>query len=543
MADKEYSTEILKQLSSADLKHLLAGNYNSMSSDGLTLLLAETQPEPEKDFSNASWGEVGVSAVKNAPGSFWELGKSVAHAVANPIDTGVMILKLAGGGAQNLLGDDIMNFLDSEGNYKESREIAGRVGQFYLNRYKDMEGIKTAIANDPAGVLADAATVFYGAGAALKVGKLPAMAKPVTAVGKYVDPINLSLKAGGQIGSRVIGPVGQSVISSMTGGQYSALSEARRAGLTGGTILDDFTKNLRDKGFAGAMDVVQIARANLGLLKKDRALKYKEGMKDIDADPTILSFEKVDNAIINAMDEFSPKGIILDDKGVAVLKRISKIVDDFKNSDNPLNQTASGIDDMKQKIWNETSKLDKQKYPNAVRVLDNIYHETKATIVEQAPKYAQVMEDYATASELLNQIERTLSLKGNTMPDATLRKLQSLMNNNVNTNYGARLTLAKELNRIEGATDIMPILAGQSLNKLTPRGIQGATSPMLAAMLYQQGGIPAAIASATVSSPRLMGEAFRGGGILERYIKDSPISANSGGLLNLMYQADEQRER
>jgi hypothetical protein len=117
------------------------------------------------------------------------------------------------------------------------------------------------------------------------------------------------------------------------------------------------------------------------------------------------------------------------------------------------------------------------------------------------------------------------------------------MNNNVNTNYGARLTLAKELNRIEGATDIMPILAGQSLNKLTPRGIQGATSPMLAAMLYQQGGIPAAIASATVSSPRLMGEAFRGGGILERYIKDSPISANSGGLLNLMYQADEQRER
>jgi len=542
---KDISQETLESWSDEDLNLFLSGDYASMSSEALSSILQPTDPNAQKDYSDSSWGEVALGAVKNTPGSTWELAKGVTHAVVNPIDTGMMLLKIVGGGVQHGLDKvdpRIMEFLDDEGNYAESKEIARRVGEFYQNRYKDEAAFKNALANDPAGVLADAATIFYGSGALLKAGKLEKVGTGVTSVGKAIDPINLSIKASGLIGKKTIGPVGQSLVSTMTGGQYSALSEARRAGLTGGTILNDFTKNLRDTKMNEVGNVVDIARANLQLLKDKRANDYVQGMEKINKDPTILSFEKVDNAILNAMDEFSPKGIILDDKGMAVLKKIQKIVDEFKNSDNPLNQTASGIDDMKQKIWNETSKLDKQKYPNAVRVLDNIYHETKATIIEQAPEYAKVMEDYSSASDLLNQIERTLSLKGNAMPDATLRKLQSLMNNNVNTNYGARLTLADELNKIEGATDIMPILAGQSLNKLTPRGIQGATSPIAAMAAFHEGGIPAAIATGVISSPRIMGEAFRSGGILERYVKNSGLGPNSGGILNMMYQADRERE-
>ena len=57
-----------------------------------------------------------------------------------------------------------------------------------------MEEIKRAIATDPAGVLADAATIFYGAGAALKAGQLSKIGTGVTSLGGVIDPINLAIK-------------------------------------------------------------------------------------------------------------------------------------------------------------------------------------------------------------------------------------------------------------------------------------------------------------------------------------------------------------
>jgi hypothetical protein len=82
------------------------------------------------------------------------------------------------------------------------------------------------------------------------------------------------------------------------------------------------------------------------------------------------------------------------------------------------------------------------------------------------------MKAYQEASELTKEIERALSLGNRASADTSMRKLQSLMRNNVNTNYGNRLDLAGKL-EAAGGQEIMPAIAGQSLNSFTPRGLQG----------------------------------------------------------------------
>ena len=88
------------------------------------------------------------------------------------------------------------------------------------------------------------------------------------------------------------------------------------------------------------------------------------------------------------------------------------------------------------------------------------------------------------------------------------------MRNNVQTNYGQRINLARELER-NGADTLMPSLAGQALNQLAPRGLARVGAPTAAGMAALGGYltnpmmmaalVPAGI-SAGMSSPRLMGE-------------------------------------
>jgi len=86
-----------------------------------------------------------------------------------------------------------------------------------------------------------------------------------------------------------------------------------------------------------------------------------------------------------------------------------------------------------------------------------------------------------------------------------MRKLQSLMRNNVNTNYGQRLSLAQQLSAA-GGRDLMPALAGQTMSSELPRGLQGATNVPTSMLAYSTLGPAAAVADVLSSSPRLVGE-------------------------------------
>ena len=85
------------------------------------------------------------------------------------------------------------------------------------------------------------------------------------------------------------------------------------------------------------------------------------------------------------------------------------------------------------------------------------------------------------------------------------------MRNNVQTNYGQRINLGKEL-EAAGGREMMPALAGQAMSEITPRGLQRATAVPSLYGAFSTGGLPAAAGMAAVSSPRLMGEMLYGAG-------------------------------
>jgi hypothetical protein len=145
-------------------------------------------------------------------------------------------------------------------------------------------------------------------------------------------------------------------------------------------------------------------------------------------------------------------------------------------------------------------------------VADQLYNAVKSQIVQQSPAYAKVMQNYATASDHLDELVRGLSLGEKSTTDTALRKLQSVMRDNVNTNYGNRTQLAAELAQ-HGAPTLMQKLAGQSLSSLAPRGLnrvlasgEAAGLPLLAYFAHPLVTAGAA-ASLIPQSPRLMGEA------------------------------------
>ena len=177
---------------------------------------------------------------------------------------------------------------------------------------------------------------------------------------------------------------------------------------------------------------------------------------------------------------------------------------------------------------------------NAGRIGKNIYDSVKGTISRQAPKYAEVMADYANASDDITEIERALSLGDRASADTAIRKLQSLTRNNANTNYGNRLSLAQQL-EMEGGRPFISALSGQALSSPTARGLAGGveTGSFVAGFTN-----PAFLASIPFQTPRVVGEGLYLGGRGARKLSDfadvtglNPRNANA--LADLLY-TDQQ---
>jgi len=253
-----------------------------------------------------------------------------------------------------------------------------------------------------------------------------------------------------------------------------------------------------------AINVLDDAKANLTQMNLDKQKDYRSGMVNIKNDKSVLNFTGIDNAIKNAESMAYFKGKVKDKTAASVLEDMKAKVNDWKNSDPAEYHTPEGMDNLKQSLWEDFGKLnptEKTAYSAGKQVYDSV----KSEISKQAPEYAKVMKEYTDASELTKEIERSLSLGNKASADTAMRKLQSLMRNNVNTNYGQRLDLAQQL-QTAGGKNIMPALAGQAMGDWTPRGIQRATAGLEGMGAYAIGGPALAALDVASSSPRLVGE-------------------------------------
>jgi hypothetical protein len=487
--------------------------------------MAPVAPRAPQGQTPLTAGEVATGAVLNLPSSTFNLAKGLYEAVTSPVKTIKGILDIGAGGLQNLLPE---NFVKLLGEDKASREVANQVGQFYADRYGSVEGAKRAIANDPAGVMADLSTFLTAGATALPRG---AVATKMTQAAQMVDPLQLTAKGVAAVGRGVAPVVGMT-----TGVGTEAARQAVRAGYEGGDIGQLFKENLR--GNVPAEAVLDVAKQNLAAINAAKQAEYRANMAAVKADTSILKFTGIDKAINTAENIATFKGQVRNQKAADAVSEIKSEISNWKSLDPAQFHTPEGLDALKQKIGGILESIPYEQR-TARTVAGGIYDSIKKEITNQAPEYAKTMKAYSDASDLIREIERSLSLGQKASADTAMRKLQSLMRNNVQTNYGQRIALAKEL-EAAGGKEMMPALAGQAMSEIVPRGIQRATAGPSVLGAFGTGGLPAAAGMAAVSSPRLMGEALYGAGRVGKGVSRATgvlPDANYPAISNAAYQA------
>jgi hypothetical protein len=319
-----------------------------------------------------------------------------------------------------------------------------------------------------------------------------------------VDP----LRATGTLLEKGAKGVGYGIgeLGTHTGGR--SILTAGKAGYEGGEAAEAFQKNLRRH--EQMTDVVQDARSAVNQMRQERGAAYREAMKDVAVDKTVLNFDVIDKALANITQVKTYKGQVIDESTQAIRQRIGEAIQGWKQLDPAEFHTPEGMDALKQKIGDI---FDATEFGSPERkVAGEAYHAIRRTITEQFPEYGKIMKGYEEASDLIKEMEKTLTGNPNTNIDTSLRRLQAVLRNNVHTNYGRREELANYLVS-HGAPHLMEKLAGQALNPVFPRGLGklvGTEMLAAAAGAFGAGATGAgagALAVAPFMSPRLMGEA------------------------------------
>jgi len=314
-----------------------------------------------------------------------------------------------------------------------------------------------------------------------------------------------AVKVAGEAGKAIRSGV-TNLLGATTGTSAETVRAAYDAGKRGAT---SFADNMR--GNAQFDDVVATAKEGLAKMRQERGNQYRSGMVDIKKDKTVLDFAPIDSAMNRVISIGSFKGVQTNKNASGVVNELSDTIANWKSLDPEEYHTPEGLDALKRSIGDIRDST--QFGTPSRKAADAVYNAVKGEIATQAPTYSKVMGDYSEASKTLDEVTKALSLGDKASSDTAIRKLQSLMRNNAQSNYGNRLSLANQLEQ-QGGVSITPAISGQAMNSWTPRGMTGAIEK---AGLAGLGGAsivnPALLASlftAPLASPRIMGEVAYG---------------------------------
>jgi len=505
------------QLTAADFYKLANEGKEETTSTPITasnfVQIAQEAPKQE----GTPWSEVPVQAYANIVPSAIEFGKGIAQTVTHPLESASHIVDLMRGGLLHLIPESALDPTQATA-IKKAKEAESQLKQIYADKYGSEEALKHTLSTDPVGVASDLSMLLSG-GASLP-GGLSKMAKVsgelnlskalenISNVAKtgseFTNPISAPFKAAGVVGKPLLGMA--------TGTSAETIGGGAKAGFIG------------DKEFQGALrgespmtQPLENARHNLEVMRQNRGNAYRSGMHDISKDKTVLDFKDIDNALEKARSSNRFVDKIKDDVAEQHLNELADEIKAWKNSEPTIYHTPEGIDNLKQRLGAITDRVNPQTEANSSRIGSNIYNAVKDTISKQAPVYADVMKDYAQSSEQIREIEKALSLNNKASADTALRKLQSLTRNNVNTNYGQRLSLAQQL-EAEGGKPFISALHGQALSSPSARGLAGGVENLTAATGLLTN--PAYLAALPFQTPRLVGEGLYYGGKAARKLSD-----------------------
>lgn len=277
-----------------------------------------------------------------------------------------------------------------------------------------------------------------------------------------------------------------------TTGTGGAVEQAFKAGQAGDETL---LTNMRGQG--NIQDVVTDAKRAAQKIRNDAMERYRVAMEGLPA-------EKINvNPVVQAIDDeiaanMLNKGVVDETADKFLQKAKEKLLDLTTGTNGAVD--VRDVDKIKQAIQSIDVPIESR---NALRIKTNITGALKQEIQTAAPTYNAIMKDYATVAGKLKEIDKALSLGGTSSADTAVRKLQSLMREGVETNYGNRLSLAEYLEKAGGA-NIKNAVAGQSLSSWMPRGLvaRGLAGAQTVASVTN----PATGLSLAAAMPRVVGE-------------------------------------
>lgn len=476
-----------------------------------TMMQAHFSPESQQTPADVAWSDVPMQAIKNTPQSAANFARGIYQAVRHPIDTAGNLLDAGAGALKNVTPKPIADFVDKFDPNPQSAEravnTADAVGSMYKGRYGSMEGLKNTLATDPVGVAADLSTVLAG-GAALTGGKV---SNALATASKYTNPMTAAtpvVRGAAKVG----GVVGKHILGLATGVGAENVSQAFKSGLGNKT---EFMDNLA--GRSDMTDVLATAKQNIQNMGAAKSAEYRTGIASVKGDKSVLGFSGIDKAVQDATGAVTFKGQVKNAKGAQIAQEIADEVNKWKALDPADFHTPEGLDALKQKIGGIVEGIPFEE-KTARMAASNIYNAIKGEIAAQAPTYAKTMKDYSDAADQIKEIERALSLGHKTSADTAMRKLQSLSRNNVNTNYGNRLDLAKAL-EASGGNDILPAISGQAMNSWASRGLTGQAGGL--ATLGASMSNPLMLGLLPLQSPKAVGATLYGAGRLAGIAKDT----------------------
>jgi hypothetical protein len=490
-----------------------------------------------------TFGEVASGAAENLFPSAIKLGNDLYQAVRHPIDTAGSLLDLGKGIVQLAVPGE-----------QGDEETARAVGRMMAKRYGGWKAIKKTMATDPVGFISDLSMFLTGGGTAIAkagqvggklaktYGQLPQMVRqgikdmpihdagtmvkrgqmgnqlsrggkagpdlPVkpnfverfgqgtAKLGSTIDPMRQTGRLIGY-GARKAGNIATDIQGSLTGVGQDVMKQTFSAGLRNSKAWKQGFKYVED-----ADVLVNEARDNIRGLKHNAQKRYKRDFKKMvdsapptDWRPVAKKFNELADSTFDAVTgEYS----LIDD--VAEMEKLKRI--EFhvrKVLSDPKMQNAAGYDYLK-KMINKVKISDDMDV--AKRVQAELSDAVKSEIVKVYDAYDGMMDQYSGFKSLQSELASAFGKDKHTSLDATLRKLQAAMRNQVNTSMGNKRQLLREIDPTQSLADK---ISGQAVRKVTPRGMAGKIGPMGVAGMGAYGGAGAGGALFGLESPNIMG--------------------------------------
>lgn len=432
-------------------------------------------------------------AISNVPESGFQLLKGLAETLRHPVQTASTLADTVYGGTVGKLAN-----VPEEKTYDAFKAAIG-------NRYGGKDQLANTLMADPVGFLADLSTLAGGGGALLKgasaipkLAPLATVGEALAKTGQVVDPINMLIKAGGAAAPKV-GELAAQILGKTTG----AGPEAIRKAFAGG---EDFTDAMR--GNTSATKIVNEARSAVEDLKQQRRDNYTQQLNQIAGSSEVLDLNPVLREWDNQRRKFN---IRRDASGDLVFDHKTKLDrsawGNFEEIDDLMKQWSADrtarspldFDTLKQ-------RLDDYFTPNGNMqvALTSTRKAVKQQILDKVPEYANLTKSYQEASDLLDEINHTLST--NAQPDTLLRKL-------ISTNregFEMRRDLLNQFDNKAGSS-LGSMAAGYQMQQALPKGL---VAPLIgggasAGFAYGHNPWASSLAGllAASSSPRIVGEA------------------------------------